>query len=411
MENTEFSSRSIMMRLKQAFRLLQTPASRGVSLTLPNAKEMESGVVYSTVICPALSLLHPANDETCHGTKQQDRKEAEQFAARLLQRAMLFSTEECCSLESSAVSTAVTRVSSLDIVPQVLLQNILQSFYVLIDCRVRAYASFMARATSPVQPSPAAAMETEQALVMLLETGRQMEGVHADSKLRFYLHRVELAHNFTEQVKYGVSLQVGLNVLFGHARGELRTLKVELNVPGHVQAACEDLLTMTIELDTQQLLLQMIDQASLVVAAVADFAKTSSIIIPSKLSKVSRSSSYLMMPPPPSKTAATETHQSPVSGLDMLSQAAVDMDVPKLPPNATAGARHDYSVYYDDSSWVVVSDDDEDQVVTSNLSPEQCASIVDGVFGLLDTDNFCLGPPAKRFKPLETRSSPALRTD
>jgi hypothetical protein len=147
-----------------------------------------------------------------------------------------------------------------------------------------------------------------------------------------------------------------------------------------------DLIThLTIDLDTQQLLLQMIDQATLVVSAVVDLANSCTVI---SEPKVSRTASYLIMPPPPAKKWSAADTQS-INGLEMLSQAAVGLvDTPNMPDVTNDVYHHD--------CFALVSDD-EDQVL-SHLSPEQCASIVDGVFGELD-DDFCLGPPAqKRFK-------------
>ena len=86
------------------------------------------------------------------------------------------------------------------------------------------------------------------------------------------------------------------------------------------------------------------------------------------------------------------SEESSVSGLDMLSQAAAKL-VASISPKMSVVSPRDKR--QEPEAGILVSDD-EDQVV-SHLSPEQCASIVDGVFGELD-DDFCLGPPAKRFK-------------
>jgi hypothetical protein len=140
-----------------------------------------------------------------------------------------------------------------------------------------------------------------------------------------------------------------------------------------------------IDLDTHELLLEMIDQASLVVATVVELANTACIVPESKLC---RSSSFLEMPPPLPKR-----RKPCMDALELLSQAAaglVSISEPTIscPVYSRASTEH----------LVVVSDDETEQDLLQ-LSPDQCASIVDGVFKELDDDYFCLGPPAKRFKP------------
>jgi hypothetical protein len=142
----------------------------------------------------------------------------------------------------------------------------------------------------------------------------------------------------------------------------------------------------------------MISQASLVVSAVVE-AVNNGPVIPEP--KVSRSSSYLVMPPPPAKKRPTASDHASISGLEMLSQAAAGISGGSPPKMSHAAVD-----MRQDDSCVLVSDD-EDQVL-SHLSPEQCASIVDGVFRELD-DDFCLGPPAKRFK--ETGSPRSTRNE
>jgi hypothetical protein len=152
-----------------------------------------------------------------------------------------------------------------------------------------------------------------------------------------------------------------------------------------------------IELDTKQLLSKMIHQASRVVAVVIELANTSSIVPESKLC---RSSSFLVMPPP-------STRPGQLKGLEMLSQVAAELDVKSHAPSTLVWASHEPGLLAE--QCLVVSDDEVEQGPSqlSHLSPEQCASIVDGVFGELD-DDFCLGPPAKRFKSGECSDEDGL---
>lgn len=142
----------------------------------------------------------------------------------------------------------------------------------------------------------------------------------------------------------------------------------------------------------------MINQASLVVSAVVEVANRASVVPEQKFP---RSSSYLLMPPPPAKKRLPTNDASFVSGLEMLSQAAAAAGLAGSMSTKMSEMAQD--IEHEEPDVGVLVSDDEDQVV-SHLSPEQCASIVDGVFGELD-DDFCLGPPAKRFKTSEAPRS------
>jgi hypothetical protein len=229
-------------RLKAVMKLLQGfPAEQGdqagvIGVTLASQSNADRGM---TVLCPSLSLLHPIK-EASDRSLTQDRKQAEGYASGLLQRPIVYSSsnnKEICE------ETAFARVGSIEDLPQALLQNIKESFAILIDCRLRAYASVMARA--------AVSSTDEQALTMLLETGRLMEPT--SSSLTFIdlddddqveggssimldgdlaLEEVPMAQVKQQQ---GFSMQVCINIQFGHPNGDSRTVEAKLNVPGHIK--------------------------------------------------------------------------------------------------------------------------------------------------------------------------------
>lgn len=123
----------------------------------------------------------------------------------------------------------------------------------------------------------------------------------------------------------------------------------------------------------------MIDAASTVMAGVIDIANTESIVSNERLS---RSESFLAMPPPPPKLEER-------SGLDLLSAAALNVVSPELKGSTTVCP----------VPQLQLDEEDDDEDVVSHLSPDQCADIVDGIFGSdLDVPIMTMEPPLKKLK-------------
>ena len=139
--------------------------------------------------------------------------------------------------------------------------------------------------------------------------------------------------------------------------------------------------SVVIDLDTRELLAQMVQQAAHAVTAIVDLAGHEV--------KLPRSASFLAMPPPalpvPVLHRKKETVQFstiPMSGLELLCSAAAS-ELPVVSP-------HLGPVVIDD----LEEDFDED---VSNLSLDQCADIIDVcLFG--EQAVFPEGPPSKRAK-------------
>lgn len=117
----------------------------------------------------------------------------------------------------------------------------------------------------------------------------------------------------------------------------------------------------------------MILQASRVVAVVVDIANTSSIVPESKLS---RSYSFLAMPPPKPQAKAAQA-------LEMLSAAAAAEEPMVVSPDMRSLVSPLVPRFpnFDLSSEDEAADVEQD---LSELSPDECANIVDGIFGFFD---------------------------
>jgi hypothetical protein len=124
-----------------------------------------------------------------------------------------------------------------------------------------------------------------------------------------------------------------------------------------------------IDLDTRELLLQMVHQAALAVTAIVDYASShQEVTLP-------RSASFLAMPPPVLPIVHRRNEDTPrffsihaptMSGLDLLCSAA-EAELPVVSP-------HFGPVVIDDLEDDYEEEEEED---VFNLSVDQCADIID----------------------------------
>jgi hypothetical protein len=161
-----------------------------------------------------------------------------------------------------------------------------------------------------------------------------------------------------------------------------------------------------VEIDTNDLLCQMMKQASRIVA----MSINAGLIEDSGLNKILRSESTAAMPPPLPKLAGLP-RMSDAAGLDLLSKLAAER--PIVSPHLSArpaptyiipcvllevarDANHDFDQYKIEE--VAVEDEVENEEDDPYaFSPDQCAHIVDCVFGDLD-DAMLVGPLTKKHR-------------
>jgi hypothetical protein len=159
----------------------------------------------------------------------------------------------------------------------------------------------------------------------------------------------------------------------------------------------------------------MMKQASRIVGVVAAMSVNADLIEDSDLNKIQlvRSESTAAMPPPLPKCAAPP-RMSDTAGLDLLSKLATER--PIVSPDLSARSAPTYIIpcmllevgrdanhdsdqgKIEEMEEVVVEDkveDEEDDPYA--FSPDQCAHIVDCVFGDLD-DAMLVGPPTKKLR-------------
>jgi hypothetical protein len=158
-----------------------------------------------------------------------------------------------------------------------------------------------------------------------------------------------------------------------------------------------------VEIDTPDLLAQIMSQASHIVRVVTAVSNASLFQKDDSLNRILRSESTAAMPPPvPQLATRPLTQGDSIDGLDLLSQLAAERPVVTPDLSARYAPIHNIprvrlDAIRDGGKHRYQSDLAEDMVEDESfvLSPDQCADIVDCVFGDLD-DVMLMGAPTKK---------------
>ena len=152
-------------------------------------------------------------------------------------------------------------------------------------------------------------------------------------------------------------------------------------------------LQVTITVNTQELLKSMMDQASLMVSQIVE-TTNEAFSIPEP--KMQRGESFFVMPPPKPR------NQPAAAGLDLLSEVAGVKETVIITPdlsskNSDMNLVPSLQLHRNEEEDM---DTNADDVSVDDLSVDQCASIIDDVFGSFD-DALLHGPPLKKAKTSE----------
>jgi hypothetical protein len=173
-----------------------------------------------------------------------------------------------------------------------------------------------------------------------------------------------------------------------------------------------------VDINTNDLLSQIMEQASRIVGVVAALSNANVFQQDDSLNKILRSESTAAMPPPlPQLATIPETQGEHIDGLGLLSKLAAELPIvsPDLSARSTPihsiprirlgvirdGGKHRHQSDHHHEGKIdeednLAEDAVEDEVCM--LSIEQCANIVDCVFGGLLDDVMLMGPPTKKRK-------------
>lgn len=198
-------------------------SSRTLSAEEQGCLPDSNGVIYAVNV-PSLSLQHEEHSPFT----RSDRKQVEEYAATLLARPLRKSGQ------TSIVSTKEFSSVDLQDVPDRLLNNVNESFATLVDCRLRAYAVFLARHGIALAKETEAdgVVSIEHKLTALLEIGGRIE-VKAIT-LEFKVDEVGVDPTENNSAT-PLSLHVQMDLHIPNGTGSQSSINVAIQAPGSAQ--------------------------------------------------------------------------------------------------------------------------------------------------------------------------------
>lgn len=197
---------------------------------------------FRSLSIPALSLKHKDEENRSSDGKNQ----VQEHAASLLARQLLVSACSSSTTSSSIrTSTAYAAQGTFDFasVPDRLLNNIYESFAVLVISRLRAYSTFLARqglslANNKEKESSVDSQvvntQVEQKIEALMETGTR---VAVDSvKTHFEVQSLQVLEDEdnAELASLPLELQVEMDLVVPRSKGDQEVVHVSFAAPGEI---------------------------------------------------------------------------------------------------------------------------------------------------------------------------------
>lgn len=350
------------------------------------------------VACPSLSLQHEHVESKAAGPRS--REQVAVHAASLMARQ-----------ENITVTYSNGAFSVCNHKEKQLLENVYQSFAILVYSRVRAYTTMIARHCTDLLEKDAADTRVKTAqscagkkLDRLLNAAH---AIHLDKMATtFEVESVNLDEDDSvTPLAFGLTIDLNLPA----PNAESRTYKMSIKAPGEIKGkrgcvdtdlrlmcpilkACVSLVSGVdsafITIDTDELLSTLIKKASEVVEWLAELSTDPTR---SDTAPLPRSSSFLTMPPPKPRDPSLQ------AGLQLLSSAAMATSPPVVSPDIRARPSMPPQAPIPTLVLTDVKFDSDEEDVTQ-FSVDQCENIVDNIFcGGLDETVFG-GPPPKKIK-------------
>lgn len=364
------------------------PQASGES-TAEESEELSNGCDFSSF--PSLSLKKSSGDvEDSHDLfPHKDGLAA--HVASLLSRPILVSNdqEKRCEPEDEDEDGLSEFVEdSISKVPRLMQQNLVLSFSTLVQSRIRAYATFLARhglslaATSePRQDVEDGVVGVEQKLEMLLELGNLV--ALGDVQTSFLGQPKEA--NITadeEELKADMplSLEASISVIIPTVEGAPEYITMTLTTSGSIagiftkDAANPLLRVVQVDLNMPQLLCSMKEAAASTVSRIVEITNaTYSVPLPRVLSSEFESGPVAVHPALPEDNPNSKKRPHTIE--DDCGIITPDLGSKPVAKNPS------------DLDLVDLED-------LSSLSPDKCVKIVDSVFDKIDVR--VLSPPGKR---------------
>eukprot|EP00541_Cyclophora_tenuis_P008771 CAMPEP_0116567832 /NCGR_PEP_ID=MMETSP0397-20121206/15245_1 /TAXON_ID=216820 /ORGANISM="Cyclophora tenuis, Strain ECT3854" /LENGTH=423 /DNA_ID=CAMNT_0004094905 /DNA_START=18 /DNA_END=1289 /DNA_ORIENTATION=+ len=361
---------------------------------------------------PSLSLLSKQHQQHHHHSDSQSpaqRSVAEQHAALNLSRPMmLVRPHGHCATSSDVEGTTIIdspcvtptnsdslRGSMMD-APQLVLENLASSFLVLVDARLRAYITILARHGVSFSECPGLSLEEqeegvlaiERKLATLIEIGTSVVIQNMVTSFTALLHQEPKAVVDGKRTSLPIGMETTMDVFVPSSLSNKQTnvtfsSRATGTLSGSLDPESNLLIDVRMEIDTHELLSQLMHHAGQVMTIVVNNVKQVCTLPP-----------HVPPAPPLPDTGSSSSSSSEAKGNKVPTKSVRFkhlQDLRVVSPDHNSSRKHPYVPPLDlDAS--AAGDDETD---TSLLSPQSCANIVDFVIGEVNQD---LIRPPKRAK-------------
>lgn len=202
--------------------------------TLDSTKDRRTSGVKKLSI-PSLCLQHKPRATEEH--RSDDRKHTEEYAAGLLARRLTIGTKNKENPNTGEGDNDLFYTETFESVKDILLQNINESFATLVDCRLRAYATFLARhglSLARKIEEAESVVNIEQKLTLLLDVGNQITAPQAE----LHLHVNDDVEPEVEdgEANLAISLEVRLSLEIPRSNESVQVVPVSITSPGEAKS-------------------------------------------------------------------------------------------------------------------------------------------------------------------------------
>mmetsp|Transcript_25655 Transcript_25655/g.36187 ORF Transcript_25655/g.36187 Transcript_25655/m.36187 type:complete len:407 (+) Transcript_25655:47-1267(+) len=260
-------------------------------------------------------------------------------------------------------------------IPGVLLDNLSASFSLLLDARLRAYASILLRHEVSLAECPSLTKEeqeekilaVENKLATLTETGSRAV---VDTMVTYFHEASPSETSFKSCSNFPITLEAIMDISIPCIAGEGKEcLTVSLSAPGTIKGSLDEtgkLNTLHVDLDMHELLKAMIDRAGLVMSVVVDKVN---FALGNKQDEEDQSQ------PPKQEACRKRKHEGE------------NDDIPTTPTivSPDLGSNRGQNV----EPVPLLLNSRNKRISVSSFTVEACADIVDTVIGGMDEEFFC----------------------
>jgi len=220
--------------------------------------------------CSVPSLSLKSSEHGVYTDFEDDKHHIEEHAASNLSRPILASRVD--SSTNSTPNKVVfgerddSEVTLIHKLPSSILNNISDSFLTLIDARLRAYITILARHGMSLSECP---ISLEQKLNALINIG---DGVRIENIVTFFNFEedIDLECKREKIFEMPLHMEITLDVSIPNFTGSMELLTIKTRTDGYIKASFDDdaqlLHQVHIEVDTHRLLTDLVDRASLIIS-------------------------------------------------------------------------------------------------------------------------------------------------